>query len=333
MTVVVVGAGIVGLTCAVRLAEAGHHVRVVTREAPLETTSAVAAAVWFPYRVEPPERVDAWAARTYRELIRLANDEPESGVTMRELAAYSRRAVAEPSWRDAVDGFRRLTPAELPAGYADGWCARVPVAETPRYLPWLAARFARAGGAIEVRPEGVPTLAAAAAGAALVVNCSGLGARTLAGDATMVPVRGQVVLVENPGLDRVLLDEDDPAAPIYVIPRRDDCVLGGTAEAGVESLAPDAAVTEAIVACAARLVPSLADARRLGVRVGLRPGRPAVRLELESPPAESSPAEARPPLMPPVIHCYGHGGAGHTVAWGCADEVLALAGRALGTAG
>ena len=329
MTVTVVGAGVVGLTCAVRLAEAGHRVRVVAREAPLDTTSAVAAAVWFPYRVEPPERVDAWAARTYRELVRLAIAEPESGVVMREVVAYSRFVKEEPSWNATVEGFRRLRAAELPAGYTNGWCARVPVAETPRYLPWLATRLARAGGTIEARPDGVPTLAAAAAGASLVVNCSGLGARALAGDATVVPVRGQVVLVENPGLDRVALDEDDPDAPIYVIPRRDDCVLGGTAAIGEESLTPDPALTEAIVERAVRLVPALAGARRLGVRVGLRPSRPAVRLELEP----SRVAVESSAAMPPVIHCYGHGGAGHTVAWGCADEVLALAGRALGTAG
>ena len=199
---------------------------------------------------------------------------------MREIVSFERRAKPDPSWRHAVEGFRRLRRDELPAGYADGWCARVPVAETPRYLPWLAARLARAGGAIEVRPDGVPSLAAAADGAALVVHCSGLGARTLADDAAVVPVRGQVAVLENPGLQRVVLDDDDPAAPTYVIPRRDDCVVGGTAEVGVESLLPDPAMTAAILARAARLVPALAGARLLDVRVGLRPGRPAVRLEL-----------------------------------------------------
>lgn len=326
MTVVVVGAGVVGLTCAVRLQEAGHRVRVIARDGPLATTSAVAAAVWFPFRAEPPERVDAWAARSYRELAALAAEQPESGVVMREIVSFERRAKPDPSWRHAVEGFRRLRRDELPAGYGGGWCARVPVVETPRYLPWLAARLARAGGTIEVRPEGVASLAAAAEGASLVVNCSGLGARALADDAAVVSVRGQVALVDNPGLERVFLDEDDLAAPTYVIPRRDDCVLGGTAEVGVESLVPDPAVTAAILARAVKLVPALAGARLLDVRVGLRPGRPAVRLELV--PGQVSGAAAAAP--PPVIHCYGHGGAGHTVAWGCADEVLALARGALG---
>ena len=322
MAVTVVGAGVVGLTCAVRLAEAGHRVRVVARERPAETTSAVAAALWFPYRAEPPERVDAWAARTYRELAKLAADEPASGVAMRELVVFEREEKAEPTWINVVGGFRQLRGDELPAGYRGGWCAVVPVPETPRYLPWLAARLARAGVVVELVPAGLRSLAAAAEGAELVVNCSGLGARALAGDGAMVPVRGQLALVENPGLDRAYLDEDDPAGPTYIVPRRDDCVVGGTADIGAESVEPDEAVTASIFARAAKLVPALAGARLLGVRVGLRPGRPAVRLELET---------ARE-LAVPVIHCYGHGGAGHTLAWGCADEVATLAARALGTA-
>jgi D-amino-acid oxidase len=328
LTVTVVGAGVVGLTCAVRLAEAGHRVRVLTREPPLATTSAVAGALWSPYLVQPRERVDAWAARTYRVLAELATREPESGVSMRELRSFSRDAQPDPSWRFAVDRFRRLRGDELPAGYRDGWSASVPVPETPRYLPWLAARLARAGVVAEVVSGGVPSLAAAGEGASLVVHCSGLGARTLAGDSTVVPVRGQVALLENPGIEHAVLDEDDAAAPTYVIPRRDDCVVGGTAEVGGESLVPDPAVTATILARAVKLVPALASARLLDVRVGLRPGRPVVRLELV-PGHVGGPAGA---ATPPVIHCYGHGGAGHTLAWGCADEVLALAGHALGAA-
>jgi len=312
--IVVVGAGVVGLTCAVRLAEAGHAVRVVAREPPPATNSAVAAAVWFPYLAAPLARVTAWATRTHDALVALAAGEPESGVVVRELVSYARGPVEEPAWSGAVGGFRRLGAGELAPGYADGWMARVPVVESPRHLPWLVERLERAGGSIEVEPRGVASLAAAGAGAELVVHCSGLGARELAGDASVVPVRGQVVLVDNPGLERVVLDEGDPAGPTYVIPRRDDCVLGGTAEPGATSLEPDAATTESILARAARLVPEIATARVRTVRVGLRPARPAVRLELE-----------RPREGPPVIHCYGHGGSGFTLAWGCAEDVVSLA--------
>lgn len=75
----VVGAGVVGLTCAVRLAEAGHRVDVVARDLPLETTSAVAAALWYPYLALPQDRVTRWSARSYEVFADLAAD-PSSGV-------------------------------------------------------------------------------------------------------------------------------------------------------------------------------------------------------------------------------------------------------------
>jgi D-amino-acid oxidase len=70
----VVGAGVVGLTCAVRLAEDGHDVHVLARDLPQETTSAVAAACWYPYLAQPQERVLAWSARTYAVLEGLVGD-------------------------------------------------------------------------------------------------------------------------------------------------------------------------------------------------------------------------------------------------------------------
>src|SRR5215210_4260196 len=70
--VIVVGAGVIGLTCAVRLLEAGHRVDVVARDLPLETTSAVAAAIWYPYRALPQDRVTAWSAASYAVFDRLA---------------------------------------------------------------------------------------------------------------------------------------------------------------------------------------------------------------------------------------------------------------------
>ena len=81
--VIVVGAGVVGLTCALRLLEDGHRVDVLARDLPLETTSAVAAALWYPYRAYPFERVTAWSAAGYRRFADLAGDEG-TGVVMRQ---------------------------------------------------------------------------------------------------------------------------------------------------------------------------------------------------------------------------------------------------------
>ncbi len=296
--VMVVGAGVVGLTCAVRLLEAGHRVDVVARDLPLETTSAVAAALWYPYRALPQDRVTAWSSSSYVEFERLARSEPDAGIRMLEGTEVFRRPREDPWWRTAVPGLDRET--SLPDGYVDGWTFVSPVAEMPVYLGWLIDRVAALGGTLTRL-----NLAALPAGADVVVNCAGLGARLLGSDSSVTPVRGQVVYVEQVGLERWWLDADGPT---YVIPRSGDIVLGGTDGEGDWSRTPSPDTAAAILARAAALVPEVRRARVLRHKVGLRPARPVVRVERDG----------------GVVHCYGHGGAGVTLSWGVADEVVAL---------
>jgi D-amino-acid oxidase len=293
---VVVGAGVVGLTTAVRLREAGIEADVVAREEPQETTSAVAAALWYPYRALPAERVTAWSAQTYSALAGLA-EVVGSGVRM--LAGTERLApdAPDPWWREAVPDLERT-------GLGLRFVA--PVVDMSIHLPWLVDRLRALGASVERRH--VASFDELDADA--VVNCAGLGARELAADASLVAVRGQVVRVAAPEVREWLLDQSDPQRLVYVVPRENDVVLGGTAEEGAEDRAPDPATTDAIRARCAALVPALRDAPVVDVAVGLRPVRPAVRLEVEG----------------RVVHCYGHGGAGVTLAWGCAGEVAALLG-------
>lgn len=295
--VTVVGAGVVGLTCAVRLLEAGHRVDVLARDLPLETTSAVAAAIWYPYRALPRDRVAAWSRTGYRVLADLAED-PDTGVRLRTGTEVLREPGPDPWWREAVPGLDRET--SLPDGYADGWTFVTPVVEMPLHLRWLTERVRDLGGTLTRA-----NLSALPSGPDLVVNCSGLGARLLGADPSVGPVRGQVVRLEQRGLDRWWLDA---AGPTYVVPRSRDVVVGGTDEEGEWSRTPSEAVARDIVARATALVPALEGARVLGHRVGLRPVRPAVRVEREG----------------DVVHCYGHGGAGVTLAWGTAEEVSRL---------
>src|SRR6478735_8233545 len=104
--VIVVGAGVVGLTCAVRLLEAGHRVDVVARDLPLETTSAIAAALWYPFRALPQDRVTAWSRTTYAAFEALAADEP-SGVRMLTGTEVMRDHQPDPWWRSAVPALDR----------------------------------------------------------------------------------------------------------------------------------------------------------------------------------------------------------------------------------
>ena len=270
--VIVVGAGVIGLSCAVRLLEAGHRVDVVGRDLPLETTSSVAAAVWSPYS-RPQDHVVRWSRAAYDAFAALCEDE-SAGVVMRTGTELFHEGPADLWWRDALPpGAGPDRETSLPEGYASGLTMRTPVVEMPVYLRWLTARVEALGGSITRL-----NLSALPSGDALVVNASGIGARLLGGDPTVSPVRGQVVLVEQVGLDHWWIDAETPA---YVVPRSRDIVLGGTALVGEWSRTPDPATAESILERAIRIEPRLAGARILRHKVGLRPGRPAVRLERE----------------------------------------------------
>lgn len=301
--VIVVGAGVVGLSCAVRLLEAGHRVDVVARDLPLETTSAVAAALWYPYRAYPYERVTSWSRTTFAELEALSGRE-DAGVRMLAGTELHRSTVPDPWWRDAVPTLTRVSVFAPP--YADGWTFVAPVVEMPVYLRWLAARVEALGGTLTRL-----ALSALPDRAEVVVDASGLGARRLAEDPSVLPVRGQVVYVEQVGLDRWSLDG---SVPTYVVPRSRDIVVGGTDDEGEWDCRPDPDVAKLLLERAVELVPELARAQVLGHKAGLRPARPEVRLDVEQRDGTR------------VVHCYGHGGAGVTLSWGCADEMTRLAG-------
>jgi D-amino-acid oxidase len=208
----------------------------------------------------------------------------------------------EPWWGSAVPVLDRVPP---PAGYVDAWTLVAPVVEMPVYLTWLVARVEELGGTITRL-----NLSALPAGPDVVVNCAGIGARLLAADSSVGPVRGQVVHLAQVGLERWYLNS--AADLTYVVPRARDIVVGGTYQEGEWSRTPSPDDAEAILARARRLVPALEAAAVLRHRVGLRPARPEVRLE----------------RVGDVVHCYGHGGAGVTLSWGTADEVLELVGPA-----
>jgi D-amino-acid oxidase len=312
LDVVVVGAGVVGLSAALALQATGRRVAIVTADAVTETTSNIAAAVWFPTEVGPQERVASWGRHSLEVLRSTVRDHPAAGVLLRDTVMLYRDPPGRPWWTVAVDGVRDARPDELPAGYAHGLAFTVPLVEMPVHLAWLAARFTAAGG--RVHRARLSSLRDLAGVAPVLVHCSGLGARDLAGDPSVIPVRGQVVRTTNPGLTVSLRDQHHPGGYTYVHPRTDDVVLGGTLEVGRSDLAPDAEVTAAILARCTALAPALADAEVIASAVGLRPGRPTVRLEVDE---RTVPGTV-------VVHDYGHGGAGVTLAWGCAAEVVRL---------
>ncbi|MCX4712880.1 FAD-dependent oxidoreductase [Streptomyces fimicarius] len=302
--VIVVGGGVVGLTTAVTLAERGLRVRVWSRDPAGATTSAVAGALWWPYRIEPAERVGDWSLETLAVYEELSGAPEETGVRRVAGLHAGERFAALGDWaaglKDAV---------EVPEGLR----VTLPLLDMPVHLAWLEQRLVAAGGAVERRT--VTGFDEAAELGAVVVNCTGLGARELVPDAGVRPVRGQLVAVENPGIEEWYTAADPAsAATTYFFPQPGRLVLGGTAEADDRRTEPDPETAREIVARCARIRPEIAAARVLGHRVGLRPAREAgVRIEAEALPGGGL-----------LVHNYGHGGAGVTVAWGCARAAAAL---------
>jgi D-amino-acid oxidase len=314
MKIVVVGGGVSGLTCAVALLKAsrgGAEVVVLTAGAPAGTVSAVAGAMLGPVFGSGDERSLAWERHSDSVFRGLAGDSA-TGVRLLagRLLSAPELGPGLPPWVTQVPGYRSaLTGAQLPPGFVSGFAAELPFADMPFYLSWLAGRVQALGGRIEQRVVTNFDL-----GVDAVVNCAGLGARQLAGDDTLEPVWGQHVLVDAPYVDEFVFEGGGSADGIGIVPHRRGVLLGGVRRPGRNLLMPDGQIAAETIERAAVAIPELASAPVLGLEVGLRPGRPRVRLEAERVGGTT------------VIHDYGHDGSGVFWSWGCAADVVALCG-------
>lgn len=310
--IAIVGQGVMGLTCAERLSGAGHRVDIFSREEFAQTTSMAAGAYWWPHKVFPEARVSAWARETYREYMRAAAS-PETGVHFETHFRFCLDPEDSAYARHLTEGWAEIDGAAHGIACHEAFRMRLPVIDVPVFLPHVRTQLQSRGVSFHVREIETPSVLFPEFD--LVVNCTGVFARHFVDDEAVFPIRGQAVRVSLPGGLRAstrLYQKDDQFT--LVLPRRSDVILGGTATVGDWDRTPNAEDTKRIVERCSELVPEIAASRVLGAAVGLRPGRSEVRLELEW-------------IAPgrPVIHNYGHGGGGFTVAWGCANEVARLA--------
>jgi D-amino-acid oxidase len=326
--VLVIGAGVSGLTTAICLAEAGLRVTITAAEPPQQTTSVAAGALWGPHLVGMDDRVGRWAAITAGRLSELTT--PGLGAnaldgivrTAHGISASGDEHAGPPEFAAGFSDLTPCEPGEIPAGYRVGWRLAAPIIAMPGYLDYLHQRFIRAGGTTTFPARRIGDLSEASRqspAARIIVNCTGCGASDLVPDPNVTPVRGQVVVVSNPGLSEFFVGTGAEHWDLtYLFPHGDVVVLGGTEETGNWRREPDPVTAERIVAACAVIQPTLRGAAVLGHRVGLRPARPRVRLEAEQAGGVT------------IVHNYGHGGAGVTLSWGCAEDAVALALAALG---
>jgi D-amino-acid oxidase len=318
--IIVVGCGVSGLSCAIKLLERfPASVRIIAHELPPHTTSNIAGAFFEPYEAHPRDRVLNWSKISLAEFVALTNI-PEAGVAMVKVVRLFEGAGQEQWWwHDLKVSAREALPSELPPNYKCGFVTEVPKIETPRYIPYLQNRFIQAGGKIEKLSAKVNRLSEVLTPNSVIVNCTGLGAAQLCDDSNVFPIRGQIALVRAPEIGEAVYDGSTERDLAYIVPREDACLLGGTHEVNDWRLEPDRAIAQGILSRCRRLLPGLDQASVIEHKVGLRPGRNEVRLELE--PVSDSCA---------VVHNYGHGGAGFSLSWGCAVDVVKLVASFLG---
>jgi D-amino-acid oxidase len=306
--IVIVGAGISGMSTAYLLTKKGYQVSVHAAAFSPDITSNKAAAFWFPYHIRNDRRGIDWCTTSYNYYQRFA-EMPETGVSFRTLNKVLRQGITaeEPLWIDFMPaGSLRIIPEdELAPGIAIAYEVTVPLIETQIFLPWLQQQLQQQGVLFIHRQ--IDDLNALANEHDLVINCSGLGARKLCGDENIIPVRGQVgLLAPLPGMP-IYLDNEKP---LYIVPRKDAIIVGGTYEPGIDTAITEPEVIQRLLQNAFEVFPQLKKLQVTGSWAGIRPYRDTVRVERE--PAKN------------IIHNYGHGGSGFTLAFGCAETVCGL---------
>ncbi|KAM4625020.1 D-aspartate oxidase [Polymixia lowei] len=319
--VVVVGAGVIGLSTAVCIAESLPFcsVTVLADSFSPETTSDGAAGILFSAQFPdiPLERQKRWFKDTFDHLLAIAQSQhsPEAGVLLSSGLQIFKEVPAnkKPFWSDFVLGFRLMTDRELKRfpEHKFGQAFTTIKCECSSYLPWLEKRLRKAGGQVEQRK--VNNLEELCKSYDIIVNCSGLGAKTLAGDSQVYSVRGQVLKVQAPWLQHFIRDGDGKT---YIYPGVNSVTIGGTRQEGDWRLDVDKGDTEGILARCTKLEPSLSQAKVLDEWVGLRPSRKNPRVERE--------AVLLQGRRVPVVHNYGHGGWGVTLSWGTALDALGM---------
>ncbi|CDU23589.1 related to D-amino-acid oxidase [Sporisorium scitamineum] len=349
--VVVLGAGVLGLTNAFELRERGYKVTIFARDLPQDSFSQTFASPWAganwrsfaSLTDKPAQRRDKI---TFKKWLKLHTQLPSEVMAMVEFTDIS------PVKREAKDvWFSCLTPnfTVLPEGDGTGAHAiryNSFTISVPLYTQWLVSELtsprpillnaARAGPPVEIRR--CSTLASLSAVRSLVpscdvvVNATGVGAGDLADvrDPNVYPIRGQTVLVSVPSFKspsnaaRCVMKLGSPAN--YVIPRArsGQVILGGSFDVRQSSTTPDKVLAEKILQECAKLVPEIVPEGKtwreievISHNVGLRPGRDnGARVELEQVAAAGGQLT--------VVHSYGIGPAGYQASFGIAQEVADL---------
>nr|XP_033794769.1 D-aspartate oxidase [Geotrypetes seraphini] len=319
--VAVIGGGLVGFSTAVCISKCLPQcsVTVIADKFTPNTTSDVAAGILIPhpYPDTPIGLQKRWFQETFSYLLTICNSAEAADAGIHLLSGWQICQTAPeekfPFWADVVLGFRIMTEAELEKfpEHHFGQAFTTLKCDSQRYLRWLESRLRGLGHQMEDRK--ITDLWELHGHYDVIVNCSGLGARTLVGDSELYPVRGQVLKVQAPWVTHFIRVGDGST---YIYPGMCSVTLGGTRQKDDWRLSVDSTTSQDILNRCCTLEPSLKKAYGITEYVGLRPTRSAIRVEKEM--------LLRNGSQLPVVHNYGHGGGGFSVHWGTAQEATHL---------
>ncbi|GAA5875455.1 hypothetical protein JCM16303_000632 [Sporobolomyces ruberrimus] len=354
--VLVVGAGVIGLSTAIKLQDAGYRVSVVARDLPGDRKGINWASPWagahhVSVATGADMRMHRFDARTFGVMSEMIENDAEVPLTFAPQVEYREQPKTKGPEEELSQlnlmsryhpDFRWLDSSELPAGIDHGAAFTCILIDTPAYLPYLLSRFLSNSGQIH-RVSTLPSLSSALSSHSslsdvrLIVNCTGLGSRSLVNDKKAFPTRGQLVIVRAPWIKQGMTRLGNGTYD-YIIPRRNGLVvLGGCAEKGNWDPKPREDMSKRIKTRCLALCPDLLppDKRSNGTiddlevveeAVGLRPTREGgIRLEIDEIEREELSGKSIK-----VVHHYGHGGYGYQSSWGSAEAAVELVDSALG---
>jgi len=323
--VVVVGGGIIGLTSALALLESGYERVHIVAESYDDIVSHVAGAIWMPFALPAtvnPHKPRMWCEVSMAWLTKLWETYGEEATGIHfvkgvDVSGEGAPAVAHPYWAHCVKDFRLLDAqeaAKICPGTAHGFAFETIIYNPTTLMAFLHKQIKKRGGTLETRRvEDLNEI-----DCDVLVNCTGLSAKQLVNDDSAFPIRGQTIKVYNPEIKTFTMVVHGDSQHTYILPRPGgEVVLGGTVQPHNWKNANDEDDIKGIWERCCSVNPEVRNSKVLGQRAGLRPQRSdGVRLEVDPR------GTARGALL---IHNYGHAGSGHTLQWGCAQDVVRLA--------
>lgn len=309
--IAVIGAGINGLATALKLLQEKYSVTIFAQETTPHTWSDIAPALCIPYHALPFDLVTKCININYKWCQQLQKL-PETGIKLLDYYQYHPTTDIESCWMQEVGyDYTKLSSHELPNPYKLGLKSKIYRMDASLLLPYLQKQIIKAGGRIikkYIHHIEDPILA----NFPIIINCTGANTTQFIKDPQAFPIKGQRIIIEKiAGLNKIQLAILDDQHYVAIVPRENDCWLGGTAIENDWDARASAQITDNILAKASAIIPQIRTKQILDVGVGFRTGRNRIRIEKQT--------LANNRLL---IHNYGQGGSAFALAWGCAAMVL-----------